>query len=151
MGFFTGIEQADISGTKPYFETGTYVVDIMRVFTLTSRKQQKLFIIECEIVESDNPNRPPGMECSQVIVIKPDTPAMGNVLAFIAASQGIDPYNTANKELIKKEITEAFCEYVVTKENPLGGKRLRLKCAPIKTKADTDFTVHYWGPYAAAA
>ena len=48
------------------------------------------------------------------------------------------------------EINEEVCDYAVDEEdNPLAGTRLGLNAVNVRTRAETDFTVHRWLPLAA--
>lgn len=143
MGLFTGIESAKISAGGVYFVEGIYVVEITKVSTLRSRKNDDLFIVETEIVSSTADERKPGTSCSWVVNLKQE-PALGNIKAFIAAANGIDPADT---EKVNEEVTEEAVEFACSEDNPLEGTRLNLECVAIKTKKENrDFTLHKWSP-----
>lgn len=142
MGLFTGIEDAKISAGGVYFVEGLYRVEILKVTTLVSRTKENLFIVETEILSSTSSERKVGTSCSWVVNLKQDA-ALGNIKAFIAAANGIDP---ADAEQVKNEITEEVVEFACSEDNPLAGTELNLECVPIKTKAKKDFTLHKWTP-----
>lgn len=143
MGLFTGIEDAKISAGGVYFVEGLYIVEIVKVSTIRSRKNEDLFIVETEIQSSSAPERKVGTTCSWVVNLKQDA-ALGNIKAFIAAANGIDPADT---EQVKQEITEEVVEFACSDDNPLAGTKLNLECVAIKTKAQKDFTLHKWTPF----
>jgi hypothetical protein len=147
MGLFSGIEQAKVGQGGVYFLEGLYKIEILRVFTMHSRKGDDLFIVETKILESDQAERRVGTTCSWVVNLKMD-PAMGNIKGFIAAANGIDPNN---KDKVDAEVTEEAAEFVVSEENPLKGIVMGLEAVPIKTRAGGDFTLHKWQMVAEAA
>lgn len=125
-----------------YFLPGQYKVKLLAVKMIVSRKKDDLFIVECEILESNNPDRPVGSKASQVINLKQDA-AMGNIKGFLAAANGIHPGDTAR---VDAEIDEDVSEYAVSSDNPLAGTILNLSCVNVKTRAGGDFTLHHWDP-----
>jgi hypothetical protein len=146
MGLFDGIEQAQVGQGGIYFLPGNYVVEVLKCITLRSRKREDLFIAECLIHESDNPERRPGVKASWYVNFKNDA-ALGNIKGFVAAANGIDPGNQGE---VDKEVDAEVCEYVVSDQNPLAGTWLLLSCANTKTRSGADFTLHRWAPYAKA-
>lgn len=140
MGQFSGIEQAQVGQGGVYFLEGLYKVEMLRVFTMRSRKGDDLFIAETKILESDQEERRVGTTCSWVVSMKQDA-AMGNIKGFIAAANGIDPND---KDKVDAEVTEEAAEFVVSAENPLKGVTMGLECVPIKTRAGNPFTLHKW-------
>jgi hypothetical protein len=142
MSLFRGVEDAQVGGGGIYFLPGLYEVEIEKVFTMRSRKDDDLFIVETKILKSDNPERKVGTSCSWVVNLKQDA-ALGNIKAFIGAANGIEG---TEKERLNEEITEAVCEFVCGEDNPLAGVRLGLQCTNILTKAKKDFTKHWWSP-----
>ena len=143
---FAGIKDAKATQGGLYFLEGNYKVKICRVFSMTSRKKEDLFIVECEILESDNPNRKPGMRPSWVVNLKHDA-ALGNIKGFVAAVNGIDP---SDSEKVDELVDEEACEVVASKENPMEGTVMPLQCVNTKTREGGDFTLHKWGAAEAA-
>lgn len=140
MGLFKGIKDAKANQGGLYFLPGTYKVEILRVSTMTSRKREDLFIVECEILESDCPDRKPGMRPSWVVNLKQDA-ALGNIKGFVAAANGIDPSNSAE---VDEHVDEDACEIACSTDNPLKGTVMGLTCVNIKTREGNDFTLHKW-------
>jgi hypothetical protein len=147
MSLFDGIEDAQVGQGGVYFLPGIYKVRILKCITLKSRKREDLFIVECEVIESDVPERKPGSKASWIVNFKQDA-ALGNIKGFIAAATGIDPGDTAR---VNEEVTLDVCEYAVSDENPLAGSVLGLVAVNKKTRAGTDFTLHMWEPDQGAA
>ena len=148
MGLFDGIGKVDATTSPIYFLSGSYIVEVIKCFTMTSRKKDDLFIVETLILESDNGERKPGTKASWCVNFKQDA-ALGNIKGFVAACNGIKP---TDNERVNDEITDEICEFAVDeKDNPLAGVKLKLVCVNKKTKEDKDFTVHMWDPIEEAA
>jgi hypothetical protein len=147
MSLFDGIEDAQVGQGGVYFLPGKYLVKVLKCITLKSRKREDLFIVECEILESDCPDRKPGSKASWIVNFKQDA-ALGNIKGFIAAANGIDP---GDESSVKEQVTMDICEYVVSDENPLAGTPVGLVCVNKKTRAGSDFTLHMWEPTQEAA
>lgn len=161
-GFFGGVEDAKVGSGGIYFlankgpkftdgkkvdqfTPALYEVEIKRVLTMTSRKKDDLFIVEAKIVNSDCPERKPGMTCSWVVNMKQDA-ALGNIKGFIAAANGIDPSDEAKTD---EAVTEEVCDLAVGEDQPLAGLKVGLECVMIETKKGDPFTLHRWMPIAA--
>lgn len=147
MGLFSGIGEAQVGQGGVYFLPGEYIVEIVKCFTMRSRKREDLFIAECLIHESTNPERRPGSKASWVVNFKQDA-ALGNIKGFIAACNGISP---SNQKAVDEAVDEESCEYAVDDDNPLAGTRLALSAVNKLTRAGTDFTLHLWEPCDQAA
>lgn len=160
MGLFSEVEKADITSGGVYFLPGKYRVRVDGVKTVrSSRNRKDYFVIECEILASDNDERKVGTHASQVIDI---SQIMGpvNIKAFVAAASGIDhnDVDDLNAALVEKwyELTdqemtiEQICETVVDEDvQPLVGIELDLECHTITTRAERKpFTKHVWTPVA---
>lgn len=147
MSLFDGIEDAQVGQGGVYFLPGKYLVKVLKCITLKSRKREDLFIVECEVVESDVPERKPGSKASWIVNFKQDA-ALGNIKGFIAAANGIDP---GDESAVNEQVNLEICEYVVSDENPLAGTLVGLVAVNKKTRAGSDFTLHMWEPTQEAA
>ena len=92
MGLFDGIGDATVGGQNVYFLSGVYVVEVHKCFAMKSRKKEDLFLVECNILQSNNSKRPEDSKASWVVNLKHDA-ALGNIKGFIAAANGLDPYD----------------------------------------------------------
>jgi hypothetical protein len=162
MGFFKNIESAKVglggiyflankgeghTEKEPKWIPASYDLEILKITTMTSRKKDDLFIVECKIIKSDCPERKAGISASWVVNLKQDA-AMGNIKGFIAAANGIDP---SDEEAVNEAVTEEVCELAVSNDQPLAGNKIHLECIMIKTRENKDFTLHRWSPAAEAA
>lgn len=147
MGLFTGMNEAVVGAGGIYFLEGGYTVEILKAFTMRSRKKEDLFIVECKILESTNEKRPAGGKASWCVKLSQDA-ALGNIKGFIAAANGIDPNDD---DRVNEEVTEDAVEFAVSNDNPLAGVTVDLTCTEITTRAGNPFTKHEWAAVAQAA
>lgn len=133
MGSFKGVQDARVGGGGVYFLQGVYQVKIKKVWMQTSRKREDFFMIDAQIIESNNDKRTAGMTCTQMIKMSLDA-ALGNVKGFVAAAMGIDP----------DEVDEEMCEACVEDDNPVADTIMNLEVVDIKTREGGDFSLHKW-------
>lgn len=135
------VDNADATGNRnPYFVAGTYKCKIVAIREHTSRppKKEPFYIIDAEILESDVESRPVGMVCSHMIKVNQDMGPI-NIKRFLLASNGLDPQNKDNNDLIGAKETIASVEQK-TEE----GRILGLQCYTTETQGGSEFTVHQW-------
>lgn len=137
MGMFDSVQGVSVNGGGIYFKAGQYKVKIVAVKAILSRKNENLFVVETEILESDCPELRPRTKCSQVINLSKHDSGGGNVKAFIAAALDISPTDESVNWV-------ELCEAAASEANPLKGTEMGLICALTKTKAGGDFTLHQW-------
>lgn len=152
MSLFSGMGETKISKGGVYFLPGIYKVEVQKVTTNRSAKGRKdFFIVESKILESDNPERKPGMLVSHVIDIG-NVMGPANIKAFLAAANGIDPRNDEEVQAalgVGRDGTdhgEQAALFAVSEANPLAGTILKLVCTEITTKAGNPFTKHEYFP-----
>lgn len=140
---FEAIANAEVSFGGFYLEPGVYTVEVQRAFLKQGRNKDEFFIVEMTVIESNNPERPPGCSPSWVVKMSQDA-AAGNVKAFMLAVSGVHPND-------KEAVAESgFCADTVkeytSEDNPLHGARVNVEVQIVKTKRDTDFSKHFWSP-----
>lgn len=176
MGKFSNIGKVNVSKSGQYFTAGNYQVRIKEVKIVPSQAggNKEYFVIETEILDSDNPKIKPGSERSHVIDMS-NVMSMPNIKAFIAAVSGVDPQSsTINEEVeaywqkwgTEQKIMEAgeemtferVCDMIVDPLNILDGTVMDLECLDVITKKErdaakaagrdpkADFTKHNWIP-----
>lgn len=143
MGMFDGINEAKTATERAYFKEGAYRVEVETVSSISADKSFKgknSFIIQGKILESTNPECPPGSSAGQVITwapgnaqSQPTQMAFGNVRQFLEAAMGEEVAN----------IQEA-ADLVTTSANPLRGMVLGLRCQSQSTKVGGVYTKHTW-------
>lgn len=153
MSIFRGLDKAEVTGGSQYFLPGSYRVKVEAAKIIQSKKSgSAFFVIECEVLESDNSERRPGTRCSQTIKMG-EVMSLPNVKKFIAAATGCDPTAKDVNERVCATFSDAtgrrmsiedVAEYVVSDENPLGEVEMVLNCYEIETKRGTPFTKHDW-------
>jgi hypothetical protein len=145
MSIFDGIERVDAEGafSRRYFEQGNYVVTIQSVYLFEKRLGGgKLFIVETTIDESDNPNIKVGEQRNWVQSFALPS-ALPRIKTFIGAAIGICPQRQLKQ--INEKVTKEICEGVVSVNNPLHGKKVKLLCTSKTTQKGKDFVQHAWG------
>lgn len=138
MGLFSAVSTANPNSGGVYFLPGNYLVEIMAIKAICSRKNENMYVIEAHIIESDNSERRPGTQASQVISMKHES-APGNIRGFLAAAM-----NTDYKEIGEDEAEASFSDV-----QPLKGTRMQLICVNVKTREGRDYTKHAWSFVAA--
>lgn len=128
----------DIIGTAATSESGVYpepgVYPILRIDVakvIESRKGDKLFCAEMEILDSQVAERPAGTTMSWMANLTKHDAAAGNVRKFLASAAGI------TVEQVDPEGSRA----AVSPQNPLHGRLVRLEAVATKTRAGGDFTL----------
>src|SRR5690606_10049453 len=102
----------------------------------------KLFIVETTVDESDNPNIKPGEQRNWVQSFAIPS-ALPRIKSFIGAALGICPKSQLKE--INSTVTTAICNQVVSAENPLRGKRLKISCITKTSNNGKNFLQHAWG------
>ena len=164
MSVFSKIKEAQVSKSGQYFKEGNYKVRIKAVKLINSQAgpAKQFFVIECEVMQSDNSDIQVGSEKSHVIDMS-KVMALPNIKGFMAAISGVDPTcETVNddveafwkQELLKKELIEEnehvpfddLCDLVVDEKiNLLKDIEMKLECVTIQTREKgQDFTKHNW-------
>ena len=176
MGKFSNIGKVSVSKSGQYFTAGNYQVRIKAVKIVPSQAggNKEYFVIETEVLDSDNPQIKPGSERSHVIDMT-NVMSMPNIKAFVAAVSGVDPSSGAINEEVEEywqkwgleqgiveegeEVTfERVCDLIVDSVNILEGTVMDLECTDVITKKEreaakaagrdpkADFTKHNWIP-----
>lgn len=139
MSFYddADFDNAEPSSGNKYVKQGTYKVRIKacKEVSRTRKSPFPAFFAELSVLESDNPEYPPGSSMTYWVSVKPDTPSLGNIKRFIATCFA-EPVSE-----IKKPIAAA----VVSPANPLGGTILGLIAVDRdKEKSEGKFTDCEW-------
>lgn len=143
---FSGVDNVKPTAEsyRGYFLPGKYKVRLENVLIHSKRLGGKLFIVETEVLESNNPEILAGETRNWVQPMDVDA-AMPRIKTFMGAAHGFCPKR--NLDALSKFVTKEVCEQAVSNENPLKGKELKLECHNKKSiKTGKDFTVHLWLP-----
>jgi hypothetical protein len=129
MGLFDGIENVQVTQRSEYLKAGQYLLEIQAIKMGESRSGEGFFLSEFKIIESSNPELPPGAPVTWMTMKRFESFLKG-IKAFIAAAAGctID------------EVTQAICDAAVSEDQPLAGVRVSAFAKDIKTKKGGDFT-----------
>jgi hypothetical protein len=116
-----------------------------------------LFIIETEVRESNNPNRPPGMVCSSFIDLSNRDLAGRHIAGFVTAVHGYDPERLPKDSPVAPWVEPAtgrqmqwgeYAAHAAHDNNPWAGREVGCTVTTIDTKAGDDFSLHKWKPAA---
>lgn len=163
MSVYDKIKETQVSKSGQYFKPGNYKVRIKACKLIKSQAgaAKMFFVVECDVLQSDNPEILVGSERSQVVPMDGKM-ALPNIKQLVSAVSGVDPTSeTVNEEveaywkeeLKRRGLTDGedvpfadICELVSDEKiNLLQGIEMRLECESIKTKEkQTDFTKHNW-------
>lgn len=110
-----GIEDAEVTTRNPYLGPGEHTLKIERIELFTSQEGIEFFLVEFEVVETDNPAMKVGQLVTWMMKTlykgKPDM-FLGNVKPFLAAAAGCDI----------SEIKAAHGKRAAGKDQPLTGE-----------------------------
>lgn len=133
MGVFGGIKDAKKQAGGVYFKKGVYVVEVKAVKTGKTRKNVIFFVVECKIIESDNPERSAGMSVSWMVTADKDA-FLSNVRGFVAEATDVD----------FESVDEPDAEAVCSQDNPLEGLIIKAEAVDVPTKAGGTYTRVTW-------
>lgn len=155
---------------------GQYVLKIKRNIVKHSRTNKDLWIAECTIVESNNPEHPVGADRNWVQDLSDPQVGFRSVKGFLYATMGLDTKNAEHKKLIdeceaeEEEVVIDGVKRTVKKDprivtmmngavedpsdpackNSLKDALVRVEVKTIKTKEKKqDFSLHIFSPYVA--
>lgn len=141
MGIFDKIKEASMMEGGAYVLPGIYRVQIDVCKQKETRKKIGMVAVEMRVLESSNPDRPPGSAMSWVVTADKDA-FLSNIKQFLSAV-GI-PINGVVHRLTPEDVDPAGAEMVFSAGNPLKGHFARIYAYNVLTKAKTDFTRVKW-------
>lgn len=137
--------RAQVYGAGNYFKDGKHEVKIRRVLEKNSDRGngKAYFIIECELLSSNNPLCRTGDLVTQIIDVTKDT-GPGNVKGFLmcVASHLYEDYNV--QDLEDEGFIGELLDSVLMEEQAATGLVVAVNCATIATRAGTPFTKVMW-------
>jgi len=131
-----------------YISPGTYLLEIQRCKMIETLAQEKAFIAEFKVIESDNPVLQAGAEPSYFVNMEGKYPdlSLGNVtdfmragLAAAALEEGVEAPPAA-ETVIDPEIATS----ITGESNVLAGVKIECYAFNKPTKAGKDFTRFKW-------
>jgi hypothetical protein len=139
---FAAIDTANARGQRnPYLLPGQYHLRIDKCSCFESREGKLFWLVELEILSSDNAERPAGLQVSWMTNLRKDMGPI-NTKRFLAAAMSIDPDSDAANTEITKEVARLAC----SKEQPLHGLEIFAQCASVTTREGGDFLDVKWLP-----
>lgn len=148
MGMFSKMKDASESAGGLYLQPGNYLVEIKAVKEQSSSVGSQVFyIVEMQILESDNDDLRPGMEPAWLVdmTMKYENLALGNVKNFLRAAYGTMALAEGEEPPTADDIGEDEAELSMT--GILEGVKVYAKAFNIVTKAGNDFTKVTWAAY----
>jgi len=125
---------------------GEYVVEIKRCLFKETQQAGNAFIAEFEILKSTNEERPPGMKASYFCSLVDKAVAASNLLAFLAACNGVSASDKEDWEAIGEEANEILT--AAAEEGILEGKKIRIRAElKISEKRKLEYTKYHFTPY----
>jgi hypothetical protein len=156
MNPFAGMTSGDQSGfaRNPFLGGGENEDPIegdykLRLLRVATAQRKPLYVIETEILESNQPLRPAGMRCVSMIDLANVDLRGRNIAGFLSAVFGHDPTTLQKDSTVTPWDGQTWGEYAawsVREDNPLAGREVGCRVQPIKTKAGGDFSLHVWVP-----
>lgn len=141
MGRFgSAVRGSTFNAGGAFFEPGDFVVRVDAVRYFTTRKDEDAVVIECTILESNNPRFKLGSPVSQMMMKRHESFG-GNMAQFVAVATGVEMEEITS--MSEDEIDAEF-EKVVAADNPLAGTILGVQVFMTQTKKKTDFTKVVW-------
>lgn len=137
MDLYNRILNAQSTKGGNYVVPGNYIVELGKVFFKNDRKGVPCFIVEMNIVDSDNDERKAGTPMTWLVKCDKDA-AEGNIKAFFESV--LDPGEKLSPEFMKDATGE---------ENPLMGLKMKLFAFNKDTKAGKPFTRVEWSLFKA--
>jgi hypothetical protein len=155
---FAGLTSGDPSAQRlPYLKDGIYLVAISALRSKPSRQGKQFYIIETEIRQSSNPERPPGMRCASFIDLSNVDTRGTHMAQFISAIYGYDfrqvPAASRLAPWVDPQSGQQmdwsyYGEMSVHDSQPWRGIEVGVHVETINTKANTPYSLHQWMPAA---
>ncbi len=153
---FAGITSGDPSAARhPFLEDGAYMLKVHAVKFKQSRAGKMLYIIETDVMASNNPMRPVGLRVSSFIDMSNMDTRGRHIAGFTAAIYGVDPESlpkeSPNAPWVDQQTGQAmawshYAEMSIHDSNPWQGIELGCHVQTVPTNAGGTFSLHTWVP-----
>jgi hypothetical protein len=138
--YLAGLAGAEVYERGKFLEADkAYKLKIVKTIFKTTRKKDKAFIAEFEVLESNSEKFPKGSKGTWYQSTKEENLAMSEIRKFFNAVAG---------EAVPDEEIEELVDDAID-NNALKGEIVMCQTEMIKTKEGDDFTVHEWSHVAA--
>lgn len=135
MGQFSQIDKAQVNlGGNWLKPPGRYTVYVSACKTPKNRKNKLFYVVELDILASNNPDCRAGMKASCVFNLTDHDAAWGNLRGFLSAAA------TCSVE----EVDEKFVDESVSADNPMRGQLVDVEVINVKTESGGNFSKHIW-------
>ena len=161
---FAGMTSGDQSGSArhPFLSgekegdsyNGSYRLKVVGLKFLETRAHKMFYIIEAEIQESNQPDRPPGMVCSVFIDLGNRDTGPKHLAGFLASVFGYDPLQLPKDSPVapwadpsgQAPSWESVAQASIDPSQPLVGRELGCTVVQIKTGQGKPWSLHTWSP-----
>jgi hypothetical protein len=136
-----------IGARYPFLEDGTHRLVIHRI--AVRGRSKAMFIIESEVLETNNTECPPGSRRSSFIDLTNADMRGKNIAGFLAAVFGVEPTTLAKGSTTTPWDGRTWTEYAAwsaSEQNPLAGRKVDAFVQTIQTQEGSDFSAHNWSP-----
>ena len=140
MGVFDGLDSARTFDQGNYFEQGKYLLKIKKCLIKDTFQSGQAFIVEFEVVTSDNPNHKVGSTGSWVQKMTPKEISLPAIKSFIFAVVGA--VTPADREKVPcQDLADK-----ATKDGVFDGELVECEYIPKTTKKDKKICVPIFRP-----
>lgn len=150
---FAGLNGAQTYASGQYFDCaaegpGTYVVRINDSILKNTFKNGPSVIFELEVVQSTNPNMPPGTKRGDTNPLNKRQYTGPNLIAFLGAVYGFDKNNAEHLQIINGQISQQLEAMLkaATQQKVLNGALVMVTTAPHTTKEGKKITKKIYSP-----
>jgi hypothetical protein len=140
MGLFAGLKDAKTWDRGTFLKPGVYTLRVKKAIFKHTRKNIDAYILECKIESAKGPDASAqGTTASWFQSLGDPDIGYSSLKKFAADILGMDPKNPEFVEQV-----EGFLEATVN-DGAINGMLLPCEVTIIKTKKNTDFSLHAWG------
>lgn len=149
---WAGLNNAPTFERGTFFKPGTYDLQIDKIQLKQSQKSGLIFLVETEIVTSNNPDHAVGSSATWIQKMVDKNIALPAVKGFLYALLSLDAHTDASRIATEFDpYLEQAMDRITSEHNPFSGWYIHLEATMKKTQRQTDFTVHNWQPFQYAA
>ncbi len=152
---FAGLNSGDTSERHPFLNAGfAYKLRIHRIHFRPARSGKALYIIEADVLETNDPGLPPGTRTSSFIDMSNADMRGANIARFVSALFGWNPSSLPKNsdqapwpdaQTGQHRTWTDYAHESVADTNPWGGRDIGCRT---EMNAKRTFTNHNWAPFA---
>lgn len=146
------IKDAQVFGRGQYLKPGNYKLRVLKMFTIRTRKKGDAFIVDFEVIESDNPEIKVGSTRNWYQGLGDEDIAFPAIKEFMLRlfgfeeDEGDEEFEDSLDELLETCADDKW-KNEEDEDHPLHGKTIAVECYMKETQKGNPFTVHNWSVY----